>query len=176
MNGLSKRVCLTTGTLIIIALSAGPTFTQSSTPESALLTEVRLLRQAIEALAGNGSRIQVVFGRLQLQEQRTTSAVRRLEDARSALARHVIVVDTAADRIKQLQEAASDARRTAEEQRAIEDSIVQLKVEAGHLEAERARLATAEAEAAQSVGLEQARWSELNQQLEELERSLIKRR
>lgn len=48
--------------------------------------KVFLLRRAIEALAGNGARVQIVFGRLQLQEQRTTVVVRRVADLRSALA------------------------------------------------------------------------------------------
>lgn len=51
---------------LLAAAIATPVFTQAPVTESALLIEVRLLRQAIEALAGNGSRIQLVFGRLQL--------------------------------------------------------------------------------------------------------------
>ena len=50
---------------------------QPSATPAELLTEVRLLRRAIEALAGTNARVQIVFGRLQLQEQRTAAAVKR---------------------------------------------------------------------------------------------------
>ena len=53
-------------TVFILTAWVTPAITQAPVQESALLTEVRLLRQAIEALASNGSRIELVFGRLQL--------------------------------------------------------------------------------------------------------------
>jgi hypothetical protein len=46
--------------------------------------------------------------------------------------------------------------------------------ELARAEAERARLMNEEAEAAGALNLEQGRWSDLNRQLEELERQLAK--
>ena len=50
---------------------------------SALLTEVRGLRQALEEMGTAGPRVQLALGRLQLQEQRVNTAIRRLESIRA---------------------------------------------------------------------------------------------
>jgi hypothetical protein len=165
--------------LIVVAVTtwATPALTQAPPiQESALLTEVRLLRQAIEALAGTGSRIQLVFGRLQLQEQRTTAAVRRLTDARSTLASHATSMSAVANRLSALESASNNASAPAEEVRAMQDMIAHYKSELGRLEAERVRLAAEEADAAQTLSMEQSRWSDLNRQVEDLERVLMQRR
>ena len=54
-----------------------------------------------------------------------------------------------------------------------EDGMLKRLLE--QMEIERARLAADEAEAAQMLNQEQGRWSDLNRQLEELERALTKR-
>lgn len=161
--------------MLLVGAWMPPVFTQSSSPDSALLSEVRLLRRAIEALASNGTRVQLVFGRLQLQEQRTTAAVRRLEDARRALGQQEGLLAAAAQRTKELESAASDAAQPADETQAIRDALAQHKSEATRMAAERARLATEEADAAQSLSVEQGRWSDLNRQVEELERTVTQR-
>jgi chromosome segregation ATPase len=163
--------------VLIVTAWAAPAITQgAASQESALLTEVRLLRQAIEALAGNGSRIQLVFGRLQLQEQRTTAAVHRLTEARSALASHMVSLSAVANRLTALESASSNTGHTPEELKSIQDSLAHYKGESARLEAERVRLATEEADAAQALSVEQGQWSDLNRQVEELERVLIQRR
>ena len=111
--------------MLLVTAWATPAITQGSTgQESALLNEVRLLRQAIEALAGNGSRIQLVFGRLQLQEQRTTSAVHRVTEARSALASHMVSLSATANRITELESALSNGNPATEEFKAMQDMLV----------------------------------------------------
>ena len=165
---------LSVGLALLIALAwTAPAMTQAPVQESALLTEVRLLRQSIEALAGNGSRVQLVFGRLELQEQRTTAAVRRLTEARSTLASHMVSIGAVSNRLTELESAASNSSHTPEELRAIQDSLAHYKRETARLEAERVRLAAEEAEAAEQLSLEQGRWSELNRQVDELERLLM---
>ena len=47
-----------------------------------LLTEVRGLRQAMEQMAASGPRVQLALGRLQLQEQRVNTMIRRRDAAR----------------------------------------------------------------------------------------------
>ena len=55
------------------------------TPLGALLVEVRGLRSAIEQMASVGPSIQLAMGRLQLQEQRINTLVRRGDVVRDAL-------------------------------------------------------------------------------------------
>jgi hypothetical protein len=163
--------------VFVVTAWATPAISQApAVPESALLTEVRLLRQAIEALAGNGSRIQLVFGRLQIQEQRTTAAVRRLTEARSILASHMVSMSAVANRLTELETALARSSDPPEEVKAMEDALAHYKRESVRLEAERVRLATEEADAAQALGQEQGRWSDINRQVEELERVLMQRR
>lgn len=145
---------------------------QQSPAQTELLAEVRLLRQAIESLAGTNARVQIVFGRLQLQEQRTATAARRLDDLRGALAAVSMRAAEAADRLKELEAAMADARHKPEEIEAMRQEMTRGRREAERIETERARLMGEEAEAAGALNLEQGRWSDLNRQLEELERLL----
>ena len=162
--------------VLIVTAWATPAVTQGISQDSALLTEVRLLRQAIEALASNGSRIELVFGRLELQEQRTNTAARRLTDARSTLASHMVSMSAVTNRIAELESSASNASHPPDELKAMQDALAHYKRELARLEAERVRLAAEEADASQALNAEQGRWSDLNRQVEELERVLMQRR
>jgi hypothetical protein len=139
-----------------------------------LLAEVRLLRQAIEGLAGNNARVQLAFGRLQLQEQRTATAAKRLDDLRSALRGIDSRAAETADRLKDLEALGNNSARKPEELEDMKDMLSMMRRESQRLEAERMRLTGEEAEAASVLNLEQGRWSDLNRQLEELERALAK--
>ncbi len=158
------------------SVAMSPADQSSPQDASALLTEVRLLRQAIENLAGSGARVQIVFGRLQLQEQRTAEAARRFEEARNALAAHNARLADALARLTDIEGSAGDAGRTAEQQEELRDMQNQFGREIKQLEAERVRLATLESEASAALADEQSRWTDLNRQLEEIERALAPRR
>ena len=148
---------------------------QTASAQTELLTEVRLLRQAIESLAGTNARVQIVFGRLTLQEQRTASAAKRLEDARATLTRITREIADLSDHAKDLESIQNDSRRKPEELEQARMEGVMVDRELGRKEVERARLAGDEVEAATALNQEQGRWSDLNRQLEELERALAKR-
>jgi type II secretory pathway component PulM len=165
----------------VIAVSAASVATappDQSPPQdsSALLNEVRLLRQAIEELAGNGTRVQIAFGRLQLQEQRTATAARRLEDLRANLTRLTYQATEMAERLKDLDAAAGSGRRPPEEEAEMREAVTMMSRELRRIETERVRLAGEESDAASVLANEQGRWSDLNRQLEELERSIVPRR
>ena len=162
-------------TLIVVAFVARVPAQQTQAPlQTELLAEVRLLRQAIESLAGTNARVQIVFGRLQLQEQRMQAAAARLEMTRMpALSINQRAAD-AANRYKELEESIAENRAKPEQLDDMRRELRALRGEIDQIEAERVRLQTAEADAAANLNLEQGRWSDLNRQLEELERTLIK--
>lgn len=140
-----------------------------------LLQEVRLLRQAIETLVGTNARVQIVFGRLQLQEQRAATTARRLDDLRGALAKvvgQIAQMTESLQRYEELDLAALEPRLREQ----IPGSIRSVKSELQLLETERARLATQEADAANQLALDQNTWNDLNRSLDELERSLTQPR
>lgn len=144
---------------------------------SALLVEVRGLRAAMEQLASAGPRVQLALGRLQLQEQRINTLVRRLEAVRDQLARaqremmqHQAQIDQFEVDLKE--RSGAEGRPPREE---IELMIAHMKREAARASAEVQRLTVEEAAIGGDIATEQARWTDFNQRLEELERSLGRR-
>jgi chromosome segregation ATPase len=142
-----------------------------------LLTEVRGLRVAIETMASAGPRVQLALGRLQLQDQRVTEISRRLTDTRQALAASQQQHDAFQQQLKAINEglvtgigAEAEARRQE-----IEQATRMMKAEWPRIEAEIQRLQTEEATLVQELSVEQSRLSELNQRLDEVERSLGRR-
>ena len=57
----------------------------------------------------------------------------------------------------------------------LQDSLADVKQQLARATAEIQRLQTEEAAAASQVASEQARWAEINQRLEELDRALVRR-
>ena len=162
--------------IVLTAAAARVPAQQAASTQTELLTEVRLLRQAIESLAGTNARVQIVFGRLTLQEQRTTNAAKRLDDARKALSTLTRDIGNLSDHADDSEAFENDNRRTAEDREQMRKQGAMLRRQIAQMEIERTRLAADEADAASALNQEQGRWSDLNRQLEELERALVKPR
>ena len=160
--------------LILAGFGIGVSAQQAAPLQTELLAEVRLLRQAIEGLAGTNARVQIVFGRLQLQEQRTATAMARLDQARAALDDLNRRATQINDQIKRLEALAEDSRLRPEQVEQTRAELRMMTREAEPLETERARLMTAESDAAGTLNLEQGRSLDLNRQLDELERQLTR--
>jgi predicted nucleic acid-binding Zn-ribbon protein len=171
MNRLAGLVAA----LILAGFGIGVSAQQVSPIQTELLAEVRLLRQSIEALTGTNARVQIVFGRLQLQEQRTATAERRLDDLRNAVSGISMQAQQMGDRIKEMEETSADSRGKPEQLEAMRQELTMARRELGRIEAERARIMADEAEAASALNLEQGRSADLNRQLDELERALAQR-
>ena len=141
----------------------------------ALLVEVRGLRTAMEQMASAGPRAQLALARLQLQEQRINTLLRRVEVVRDNLARvraeaTEIQTDVASF------ETALRTRSMPPEQRAeVENALAGRKRDLARPSAEVQRLTAEEASLASEINTEQGRWADFNQRLEELERALVRR-
>lgn len=158
---------------LVCALLASPP--QQDSTSAQLLDEVRRLRVAIETMVSTGARVQIVFGRLQLQEQRTATAARRLDEVRERLSNMVKEAGLMTDQVQNIEERLREARWTPEQRTNFENELLHSKRAMVQFEAERARLQNEESLAANQLAAEQGRWAELNQQLEELERTLARR-
>jgi chromosome segregation ATPase len=178
---MTVRTILLTTILVSSALPGGSREGRAQagtqpTPDvlAALLVEVRGLREAMEQMASAGPRVQLALGRLQLQEQRINTLVRRLEEIKASLvqARRELTAQT--DRVGQLERFTRETA-DAEKRREIEAELVAFRREVERTTAEVQRLKNDEATAAQDISTEQARWSEFNQRLDELERALGRR-
>ena len=160
------------------AAAAGVTAGQAATSApgqadvlGALLTEVRGLRAAMEQMASAGPRVQLALGRLQLQEQRVNTLVRRLETVRGEIDGAQRDYDTAAARVRSLQRAIRESADPAERKQA-ESVIDEHQREYQRLAAELQRLQGEDSALNAEISVEQSRWNEINRRLEELERTL----
>jgi predicted nucleic acid-binding Zn-ribbon protein len=141
---------------------------------SALLVEVRGLRQAMEQIGTSGARVQLSLGRLQLQEQRVNNTIRRLESVRDSRAQ------AEKDYASTLGQVATFENMFKGEKEVPADNplgamLANFKKAVAASEAEIQRLQQEEALIEQQISLEQGRWSEINRALEELERAFSKR-
>ena len=141
-------------------------------PIRELLSEVRLLRQALERASTVGTRIQLLVARVQLQEQRIGDLSRRLDSVRAEL-RDVERESTAlAPQVAAMQESAQ--AEDPHERRAAEQAAAMLNSQVETLERRRQELSGEEGLLAQQIAAEQGRWTDFNNRLEQLERTLSK--
>jgi len=166
------------GLLIMVALTA-KTAGQAAEPNKdtldALLVEVRGLRAAMEQMASAGPRVQLAIGRLQLQEQRVNTMVRRVDEVRAALASAQNELSGIQQNVARLQNALEDSSITPGDRSAVETQLTSTRQQLARKNADIQRLQAEEGDASSQVTAEQARWTEINQRLEELERALTRR-
>jgi DNA repair exonuclease SbcCD ATPase subunit len=146
----------------------------------ALLVEVKGLRAAMEEMASTSARSQLLVGRLQLQEGRITSMTRRLDTVRDALAAARHELDEAQNQLTSLQTPQTPGAEKEQGLAALIKSFGFVKVEDVQREVVTRqetvnRLASEEQQLVQQITAEQARWVDINQRLDELERSLVKK-
>jgi chromosome segregation ATPase len=141
----------------------------------ALLVEVRGLRAAMEQMASAGPRVQLFASRLQLQEARINTMIRRLENVRDSLTSAQQEVGNSVDRQRHLEEQLATPGDHPNRQE-IADMLTGLKRERTDLQAKVTRLTAEEAQLTQDLSVEQARWTDINSRLDELEKTLSSKR
>jgi len=175
-----KRVTwtLVAATLVVIAGWSGTVAGQAPVAQdqdltAALLVEVRGLRQAMERMASAGPRIQLALGRLQLQEQRVNTMLRRHDDIKSQIASTETQLGQLRDSQARLDE---ELRRVTnpDVRENLESEGRMMKTMIERFTADLQRLQGEEIAAAQAVASEQSRWMDINARLEALERELQK--
>lgn len=158
----------------ILGAAAAAQGTREPDVLSALLMEVRGLRQAMEQMASAGPRVQLALGRLQLQEARVNTMLRRLEGVRDSVAGAERGVSQALTDVARGQEAVrtAEAEGNADQARQFALDLVEVKRRVAFVQQELQRLQAEEAQLQQQIAAEQGRWAEINRTLEDLERSL----
>ena len=172
-------------TMIAIVVCAGalgrvsgqaPRSTTGATSDDvlpALLAEVKALRLAMEQMASAGPRVQLSVSRLQLQEGRIAAMVRRLDTVRDTLTTARRDLDRAKGAMKMLESGEPHPGGPPPEE--VGSILAGLKLEVSTAQTNVDRLNAEETQLTQDVTTEQARWIEINQRLDELERSLGRR-
>jgi hypothetical protein len=151
---------------------------------AALLAEMRGLRADIAAASQASLRAQLLVARLQLQEQRIIHLDRRRAELTKALAEASQRSNELTATVNQMQ----DALRTdggapiglppAELEKLQREFSYQLKMLKGQLQdasSAEQRLRDEETEIGAALGTEQARWTDFNSRLDELERAMPRR-
>jgi hypothetical protein len=140
----------------------------------ALLVEVKGLRAAMERMASAGPRVQLFVSRLQLQEGRIDGMIRRLDTLRATLGTARDEMEVAQQKVTRLetQLASGVSNLERDELTAV---LTHTKREMADRKVTAARLSAEEAQLTQDLTVEQGRWTEISQRLDELERALAGR-
>ena len=163
--------------LIVVTAFAPSIFARQTRQEpdvlGTLLVEVRGLRVAMEQMSSASARVQLAMGRLQLNEQRITTYMRRLDEIRDRrlpadldVKKRQREVDAFIDAIRQ------SGRPPSPD---VEQELKRVKGELSEASAYLLRLQTEEAQLSRDIATEQDRWAEINRTLEELDRALTRR-
>jgi hypothetical protein len=177
MSGVKRISMMLMGALVVAAAANSwrPVAAQATRSDDvlpALLVEVKGLRAAMEQMSSAAPRVQLFLGRLQLQEGRIAAMVRRLDTVRDSAAAAQREYDQVRATLNKLTTDKSPQQRPEELEQAIEHfrtAAVAAKVPLDRLRAEEAQLTI-------DLSAEQARWTEINQRLDELERALSVKR
>ena len=162
----------------LLSIGFGVSMTAQGTPRTqdadvlpALLTEVRGLRQAMEQMAASGPRVQLALGRLQLQEQRVNTMIRRLETLREFIAKEEKEVATTQGQLAMMEKMFKTDGVPADDKNPMLGMIEGFKKGIAGGMADVQRLQGEEALLQQQIAAEQGRWAEINKALEDLERA-----
>jgi chromosome segregation ATPase len=164
-------VTATAALAVTLRAQSAPAAQQDILP--ALLAEVRGLRAAMEQMAAAGPRVQLALGRLQLQEQRINTMLRRLEALRDTRTSVEAAMQQHQSIQKELEAALARGETAGRAER--EDAVENIRREMARLAAELQRVTAEESALSADIAGEQGRWNLINQQLEELERTLGRR-
>ena len=154
--------------IFVVFGMATATFAQTTSSDSqtlqALLTEVRQLRQDLQASLTRMQSAQILLSRLQIQEVAVSRASQHLDDARSKLAEVQVVIRSEAAEIKHFEDAPNTGDNTAHVQDELNRAKADLEAST-NLAQQRQSI---EADAEQQLRTEQDKLSRLESLLDEL--------
>ena len=164
----ARVIVLLGGLLIPVALEAQAPVAD---PIRELLTEVRALRIAMERSATVGARIQLLVARVQMQEQRIAELSRRAAAVRDEISKVDAVIAVTIDNVKG-SEVMAEKATSPEIRREMEAQVEYYKTQLRTPEKRRQELLNEESLLSQQMAADHVLWSDVNNQLDELERSL----
>ena len=158
--------------VLVVLAAASPAPAQTGPPAAdpirELLTEVRALRASLERAATVGARIQLLVARVQIQEQRIAELTRRSDSLRSEMRS----IDQEMGAFSFQEKMMGLSEMPPQERDAMAQMLKQFAGTTERLEKRRQELILEEQMVAQQIALDQGRWTEFNNQLDQLDRSL----
>jgi hypothetical protein len=179
MTRCARTVALGVLTLVVVATPVlaqttrrVATHDQGQDPISTLTAEVRALREEIAATSTANLRLQMLVARLQAQEQRIIYLDRQRNEISNRRVQAEEVRSEMAMRLRQYTDDDSYLQQQeAEERGGVEAAIREQRERLQDQDRIVEQLRRDEADAANALTQEQARWKDFNSRLEELERS-----
>lgn len=167
MTGLVSSLALA------LAIAGQTTAPRPDDPLSsqAIVQEVRLLREAVEQVLATSVRVQLLMGRLQLQEARIQALIRQGSEIDSQLAGMASERQALTNQrrmLEQIPEKSTDP----EEREFAGQQLAWMAERLKQIESRHASLLVEQANVQQLVLTEQTRWGDFNNRLEDLERLL----
>ncbi len=156
-------------------LLAAPAWAQTASPDSsltqALLTEISLLRQDLQTIAVTIQRVQIVMYRLQAETNLMARATQRLDEARTKCSQAQVQRKNIANQIELAEATARNAQNPAERKDA-EQMIPRFKSAVEMFTNEEQQCQAREADAETQSRAEQAKLTDLQDQLDKLDKVL----
>ena len=162
---------------LFLSLVSFAPFSPAQSPEpqtrtmEALLSEIRQLRQDLQAAAIATRKAQIVIYRLHVQAAVVERATDRLENAKGELAQLDTQKQSLIEQIKQLEEM-KDRPENEQRRKQFEDYLSNAKANLEALVPREQELQAKQIELEADLRTEQARWNRLQDQLDRLENSL----
>ena len=143
----------------------------SDSAVTALVSEVRALRADLAASSRNQLRAQMLLGRVQMQEQRLAYLDKQRGEVSNLIALQTQMTSAFGPRNQDSDGACSKMPSPAEV-RACEVNVVEMRRQFAAQQAREQQLRAQENELTNALAAEQARWSDFNSRLDELEQAL----
>lgn len=166
---MRRLVFLSLAVLATTSIARGQAPPADSKPMQALLSEVHLLRQDLNASLARIQTSQILLARLQIQEVAVTRASQHLDDARAKLAEVQVVIKSETAEVKHIEEASPDATQT---QAQIEEALRRAKADLEASTSLAQQRQAIETDAEQQLQTEREKLERLENQLDELVRAM----
>lgn len=157
--------------LVSVSLRAQTSPSDSQTLQ-ALLAEVRQLRKDLQSTTAAVQRAQILFYRLRVQEATVARASQRLDETRSKLAQTQSERKKLTADIKHSEDFVGNEQNPPADRKQIEDLLPQLKAKLESLATEEQQRQSDEIEAQEQLRAERTKLSELEEQLDRLQKAL----
>jgi hypothetical protein len=155
-------------------LAQAPTPPRTDTSDAALaalVVEVRGLRADMAAASRNQLRAQMLMGRVAMQEQRLAYLDKQRSEASAQAAAVAQMTSALRSQVQGFDNGGCNAGQ-AEQRRDCESMAAMLKRQLAEQDARAQQLRAQESELTNALSAEQARWSDFNARLDELEQSI----
>jgi hypothetical protein len=161
--------------LLLPVVTATTAFAQSVPPDSpalqALVSEIRQLRQEMQATTVAAQRVQIALFRMQAQTAAVARAASRLDDAKSKVSEAQAHHAELTARMHHMEE----AQRSIQDQnelKALAEALPIIKIDLERVAAEELRWQASEADGASQLRTEQAKLNDLQDLLDRLDKIL----